>query len=362
MAILSRGVPASPAGRPFPIGRPVRAKPPITLRDVARDAGVSAATVSRALSAPGKVRADTLARVLAAARARGYVLDGAARALRQRRTRTVGAVIPTLDNAIFANATQALQKALDRAGYTLLLACHEFDLAAEVHVTRQLIERGVDGLVLVGLDHEAELFHTLEAAGLPYLLTWALDRSGRHPSVGFDNRAAAIRVVEYLYSLGHRDFAMIAGETAHNDRARGRVEGVQAALAARGIALAAERVVERPYAFAAGRDGMRALAALSPRPTAVVCGNDVLAIGALAHCRAAGIGVPGEISLTGFDDLEVATMITPPLTTLHVPTHALGSTAAAALLRMVAGEERTRCHELAVDLVVRETTAPPRAR
>jgi LacI family transcriptional regulator len=340
----------------------VRAKPPITLRDVARDAGVSAATVSRALSAPEKVRADTLTRVLAAARERGYVLDGAARALRQRRTRTIGAVIPTLDNAIFANATHALQRALGRHGYTLLLASHEFDLAAEVHVTRQLIERGVDGVVLVGLDHQAELFRILETAGLPYLLTWALDRSGRHPSVGFDNRAAAIRVVEYLFALGHRDFAMIAGETAHNDRARGRVDGVRAALAALGLALPPERIVERPYAFAAGRDGMRTLAALSPRPTAVVCGNDVLAIGALAECRAAGIAVPGDLSLTGFDDLEVATMITPTLTTIRVPTHELGDAAAQALLRMVAGAEGTRCHELAVDLVVRETTAPPGPR
>jgi LacI family transcriptional regulator len=338
----------------------VRAKTPVTLRDVARDAGVSAATVSRALSTPDKVRADTLLRVLSAARERGYVPDGAARALREGRTRTVGAVIPTLDNAIFANATHALQKALDRRGYTLLLACHEFDLATEVHVARQLIERGVDGLVLVGLDHEAELFRTIDAAGVPYLVTWALDRSGRHPSVGFDNRAAAMRMVRYLLDMGHRSFAMIAGETAHNDRARSRVEGVTAALAAQGLRPPPERFVERPYTFAAGRDGMRALAALAPRPTAIVCGNDVLAIGALAECRASGIAVPGEISLTGFDDLEVAAMMTPALTTIHVPTHELGDTAAQTLLKLVSGEQVTRCHELAVDLVVRETTAPPR--
>jgi LacI family transcriptional regulator len=339
---------------------PVRAKPSTTLRDVAREAGVSAATVSRALSTPSRVRPDTLARVLAAARAKRYVLDGAARALRERRSRTIGAVLPTLDNAIFAHATHALQKALDRAGYTLLVACHEFDLAAEVHVTRQLIERGIDGVVLVGLDHERELFRTLEATGIPYLVTWALDRSGAHPCVGFDNRAAAMRVVEYLHALGHREFAMIAGETAHNDRARSRVEGVRAALTALGLGFGPERLVERPYTFAAGRDGLRTLTARAPRPTAIVCGNDVLAIGALAECRACAIDVPGALSLTGFDDLEVAAMVTPTLTTIRVPTHALGEAAAGSILRMVAGDEATRCHELAVDLVVRETTAPPR--
>jgi LacI family transcriptional regulator len=340
----------------------VRARSSVTLQDVARDARVSAATASRALSTPDKVRPATLARVLAAARARGYVLDGAARALRERRTRTIGAVIPTLDNAIFAHATHALQKALERRGYTLLLACHEFDLAVEAHLARQLIERGVDGLVLVGLDHDGELFRTLGTAGVPYLLTWVLDRSGRHPCVGFDNRAAVTRVIQYLADIGHRDFAMIAGETLHNDRARDRVEGVIAALAARSLALPPGRLIERPYTFAAGRDAMRLLAALAPRPTAVVCGNDVLAIGALAECRALGVAVPGDLSLTGFDDLEFAAMATPTLTTIRVPSHALGDASAQALLKMVAGEATGCCHELGVDLVVRETTAPPRRR
>lgn len=337
----------------------VRAKSPITLRDVARDAQVSAATVSRALSNPEKVRPETLARVLAAAQACGYVLDGAARALRERRTRTIGAVIPTLDNAIFANATHALQRTLEQHGYTLLVACHEFDLAAEVNVARRLVERGVDGLVLVGLDHQDELFRILETAGLPYLLTWALDRSGRRPCVGFDNHAAATRVVQYLADIGHREIAMIAGETAHNDRARSRVEGVTAALAARALAFPPERLLERPYSFAAGREAMRMLAAQISRPSAVICGNDVLAIGALAECRALGIAVPGEISLTGFDDLEFSALTTPTLTTIHVPSHALGEASANALLRMVSGEVSTCCHELGVDLVVRETTAPP---
>jgi len=340
----------------------VRAKSTITLRDVARDAGVSPATVSRALSTPDRVRSKTLSRILAAVEARGYVLDGAARALRLRRTHTIGAVIPTLDNDIFAKATHALQKTLAQHGYTLLLACHEFDLAAEAQVARQLIERGVDGLVLVGLDHRRELFQTIETSGVPCLLTWSLDPTGRYYCVGFDNHAAAMRAVRYLVDIGHRDIAMIAGETAHNDRARSRLEGVTAALTAMGLMLTPERVVERPYTFAAGRTGMRVLAALSPRPTAIVCGNDVLAMGALAECRASGIDVPGDISLTGFDDLEVSALMTPALTTLRVPTRELGEAAAGAILKMVAGEEVARCHELAIDLVVRETTAPPRER
>ena len=331
----------------------------VTLQDIAADAGVSTATASRALATPTKVRADTLARVQLAAKARGYVLHGAGRALRSQRTRTIGTVIPTLGNAIFANATHALQKALEARGYTLLLACHEFDLANEVRVARQLIERGVDGLVLVGLDHDDALFETLDGARMPYVLTWALDRGGRRPSVGFDNRQAAARVVQYLLDIGHREFAMIAGLTGRNDRARERVNGVRAALAARSIPLPAERLLERPYTFAAGREAMRQLASRRG-PTAIVCGNDVLAIGALAECRALGIAVPDALSLTGFDDLDFAAHTSPTLTTIRVPCEALGATAADALLAIVEGGDATRCNELPVELVVRETTAPPR--
>jgi len=336
-------------------------KPPIKLRDVARQAGVSAATVSRALSAPQRLRPATLARVQEAVRASGYVLDGAASALRSRRTRSIGAIVPTLDNAIFANTTHALQKALEADGYALLLGCFEYDLDTEVRVARHLIERGVDGLVLVGLDHHDLLLDMIDAAHIPYVATWTIDHTGRHPCVGFDNRAAAMRVTDYLLDLGHRRFAMIAGETAQNDRARLRVEGIRAALAARDIALPRDRVIERPYSFDAGRDALRALMAAKVPPTAVICGNDVLAIGALDECRKSGIAVPAALSITGFDDLEIATMVRPTLTTIHVPTREIGSVVAESILRRVNGRDTPQCFELAADLVVRDSTGPPAA-
>ena len=334
-------------------------KPPAKLRDVARQAGVSSATVSRALSTPERLRPATLARVQEAVRASGYVLDGAARALRLRRTRSIGAIIPTLNNAIFADTTHALQKLLEANGYALLLACYEYDLDAEVKVARHLIERGVDGIVLVGLDHRDELMQMIATAGIPYIVTWAIDRSGRHPCVGFHNREAAMRIADYLVDIGHRRFGMIAGETPHNDRARLRVDGVRAALAARGLSLPDELIVERPYSFAAGRDALRELISREPRPTAVICGNDVLAIGALDECRASGIAVPEDVSITGFDDLEIATMVNPALTTIHVPTREIGEIVADNILRRVSGRDAPHASELSADLVVRGSTAPP---
>lgn len=329
------------------------------LSDVAALARVSTATVSRALTCPGKVKPATAARIRQAVQALGYVAHGAARALASKRTHTIGAVIPTLDNAIFAKTAHALQKTLDDAGYTLLIASHEFDAAVEARLTQALIERGVDGLVLLGATHHPSVLRLLDTQRIPYVLTWALDATGRHPCVGFDNRAAANRIAGHLLDLGHREFAMISGVTAGNERASERLEGVRRALAASGIVFAPGRAVEKPYTLSAGREGLREVLRGTPRPTAVICGNDVLAIGALAECQAQGIAVPREISLTGFDDLEIAAVVTPALTTVHFPTAELGSYAAQHLLARLAGKPFEMRTELPVELVVRASTAPP---
>ncbi len=330
------------------------------LIDVARLAGVCNATVSRALAREPSVSAATLERVEAAARALGYVPHGAASAMRAQCTRTIGAVLPTLDNLLYAKATHALQKTLDDNGYVLLLACHDFDLNNELKVARSLIERGVDGLILIGAEHDDALFRLLDDFEIPYLLTWSLDRTGRHPCVGFDNHSAAWRVAEYVADIGHRDIAMISGITAGNDRARERLSGVRDALAARGTTLA--KVIEAPYTLADGRAAMQALLAAAARPTAVICGNDVLAMGAVLECHAQQVAVPDAMSVTGFDDMEAASILVPALTTVRVPMRELGCAAAQQILARIDRTGAARATELAVDLIVRGTTAPPRTQ
>lgn len=335
-------------------------KKPVKLADVARFSGVSTATVSRALSLPHKVKPETLERIQRVIKKLGYVPHGAARALATRRTHTIGAVIPTLDNAIFANTTHALQKTLDEAGYTLLLGCHEFNPKVEARIARKLIERGVDGLVLFGTDHENELWELIERVQIPYVLTWALDRTGRRPCVGFDSREAGVRVAQYLMDLGHRRFAMIAGITATNERHRERVRGVREALAARGIALPPSRIIEKPFSPTAGREAMQEILRQRVRSTAVICGNDVLAIGAIAECHAQGLNVPNDISVTGFDDMEFASMVTPALTTVHFPAAELGQYAAEHLLARLSGRKVPHQQQLPVELIVRASSAAPR--
>ena len=328
------------------------------LDDVARVAGVSLATASRALSAPHLLKPATLARVQEAARLLGYLPHGAARALASRRTHTIGAVIPTLDNAIFANSTQAMQRELGEQGYQLLLGSHEYDTGREVQVTRALLERGVDALVLVGTDHSPELYRLLAGFRSPYVLTWSLDESGHHPCVGFNNREVGARAAQHLLELGHREFAVISGFTSHNDRARDRITGVREALTARGIDLSPQRVVEAPFSLQGGKDALAEVLLLSPRPTAIICGNDILAQGAMIEAHALSLGVPAALSITGVDDMELSTHLPPGLTTVRIPSAEIGRQAARHLLDSLSGQKPGTQIELAVALIVRGSTGP----
>lgn len=332
----------------------------VTVRDVAKLAGVSTATVSRALTRPDMVRPGTRERIQRAIGRLDYVSDGVARALSTRRTHTVGAVIPTLNNAIYAVSTHSLQKALEQAGYTLLLACHEFDLAAEARMLRTFASRGVDALVLVGTQHNAETRKLLPSLGLPYVYTWAIDRARRHASVGFDNRAAGRMIAEYLLQLGHKRIGMLSGVLAGNDRARDRMLGVKAALERADLALPPECVVQAAYSLESGREGLAKLLR-AQRVSAVVCGNDVLAIGAIQEAQRMGLDVPGDLSITGFDDMEFATVVTPALTTVRFPVADIGVEAARHIIERLEGKTGPRCIELPLELAIRQSaTAPSR--
>ena len=326
------------------------------LADVARAAGVSLSTASRALAHGDLVHEATRARVREAAAMLGYLPHGAARALATQRSLTVGAVFPPVDNPIFAAATQALAHELASRGYTLLLATHEYEPAAELAAARALLERGVDGLVLVGMDHDPDLYRMLAQSGVPYELAWSVDPSGYHHCVGVPHRLASMRLTQHLLDLGHRQFAAIAGRTARNDRARDRLTGTREALASHGIELPAERVVETEFSLSHGMRALRDLLDRAPGFTAVLCGNDLLAIGALHECARRGIGVPGGMSIAGFDDIEMAAVAVPALTTVHVPAADIGRLAAERMLARLAGEPVAAVEELRVELILREST------
>ena len=222
-----------------------------------------------------------------------------------------------------------------------------------------LLRQGVDALLLVGSEHEPGLERTLEEQEVPFVNCWAYDPESSQPHIGFDNRKAAGRMAEFLISLGHKRFAIIVGTTANNDRAKERLNGIRQAISSRGLVLDDSQVLERSYSVRQGRDAMRTLLRSSPRPTAVLCGNDILAFGAIAECQSAGVGIPGEISITGFDDLDMSSQVNPALTTVRVRSAEMGEKAANFLVGRIRGDMAPQSTEIQCELMIRGTTSMP---
>lgn len=332
----------------------------VSLSDVARLAGVSTASVSRTINSPNLVRPESRERIEAAIRELGYIPSGAARALATRQSRAIGAIVPTLDDAIFATGISALQRRLTQLGYTLLVAASEYDPKQELREAHALLTHGVEGLMLIGENRDPELYRLLERSRVPFVNCWTYRAASSHPCIGFDNERAARQLTEYLIDLGHRDIAMIAGITRGNDRAQARVDGVRGALKAIDCDLPGERFIEQRYGIAEGRNGMRELLTrCSQPPTAVICGNDVLAMGALFECQSRGLAVPEALSIAGFDDLNVSAHLQPSLTTVKVPSSEMGTLAADFLAQRLKGRPALDHMEVETTLVVRNTTKRP---
>jgi LacI family transcriptional regulator len=330
---------------------------PVRIEDVAKAAGVSTATVSRALSQPQRVKQATLELVRTTVEKLGYVPDAAGRALASGRTRTVGCVIPTLDHAIFASSTHAMQTTLAKAGYQLLVASHEYDLGVELELVNALQQRGVDALVLVGAEHHPQLWKIVKEWRNPTLLTWACD--ARLPSIGFDNHAIAVMATKHLLGLGHRRIGMISGEPEHNDRARARINGLRDTLSAAGCSLPKDYVSLQPMKMSGGKQGLIELMKAKKPPTAILCGNDLLATGALLEAQRQGFVIPRDLSICGIDNHDLGEQINPGLTTISLPTQELGQIAAMQVLASLAGEPIAQQSLLSFDLLVRGSTSTP---
>ena len=328
-----------------------------TQLDVARMAGVSTATVSRVINRSPLVKPEVRQRIEAIIARVGYYPHAAARALASNRTYIIGAVIPTLNNAIFAATINALERELQAVDYTLLVAVSNYDLHSEETQVRRLLERGVEGLFLVGNEHTDALYQALRRAKATYVNTWVFDPHQRRPNIGFSNRVAARALVDHLVGLGHCAIGMIAGIGAGNDRARDRLAAVKERLAEQGLSLAFETQV--PYAIKDSREVLAQLIERDKLPTALICGNDVIALGVLFEALERGVPVPERLSITGFDNLPLTEHIRPTITTVNVPAEEMGTAAAHALLSAIAKGERVRSREIPASLLVRETTAPP---
>jgi LacI family transcriptional regulator len=339
------------------------ARSTVGLRDVARAAGVSTATVSRAINNPDVVSAEIRQRVVAVIQTLGWVPDGAARALSTRRSGAIGAIFPTMTHGDFARATAAIQAELQGHGQTLLLACSNYDLDQEYQQARQLIERGVDGLILVGENHHSLLLELLQRRRIPFVNTFVYSPASHGTCIGPDNRKALFELASYLAGLGHRVFGVLAQSTHNNDRAVARLAGIRAALAERGLAVRPQHFAMGEWTIAEGKAMFRRIMAAAPRPTAVICGNAYLAVGAVLESMAMGLSVPDELSIVGYDDIELMNELPVRVTTVKVNGEDIGRHAARFLLGAIEGKPADVAFEWGAEIIVRDSSGPaPKAK
>ncbi|WP_349290197.1 MULTISPECIES: LacI family DNA-binding transcriptional regulator [unclassified Tatumella] len=326
----------------------------VSLEDVARLSGVSTATVSRVLNGSAIVRESRKTAVEKACKELGYVINRAARTLASRKSMTIGAVVPTLAIETFSRPIDAFQKIIHQQGYTLLLANSDFDMDTELNEVNKLLEYGVDALMLVGHTHHPQLWKRLQQHPIPCIQTFSIDP--QRPAVGYDSILASQQLLQHLLALKHRHFAVIFGSPPSNDRLSERLEGIRQGLQHAGLSLAAENCIENAFTMNDARQAMFHLLDGPQPPTAVICGNDLLAFGAMRAAKERYLRIPNDISITGFNDYEFAEHLEHPLTTMRVDLAGIGRLAASYLLATLNGHPAESLSCVTPQLIIRGST------
>ena len=298
------------------------------IRDVAKETGLSVATVSRVMNNAGNVRAETRKRVLSACEKLDYLPNPAARALSTKRTKTVAAIIPTIEHSVFAKYINAIEKALNTRGYSLVLAISNADRKEEFDAARKLIGMGADAFILSGADHEAEMLKLFNRRNIPYVYTSIWDPDCENSTIGYDNFELARKAVEYLVSCGHQKIAAVHGPLAESDRTHARKAGAQAFKSS----ATSIDFFECELSVSGGKSISKSILSRKNEYTAILCFSDVLAMGAYFCCQEMNVKIPDEISIMGFDNLEWSQHIVPALTTIDLPAADMGRSVADELM------------------------------
>lgn len=348
----SRPLSRSPALQDSPLPAP-------TIAEVARLAGVSTATVSRALAMPEKVKARTRERVLEAVAATGFIPNAQARNLRLQATRTVILLVRDISNPFYLEIYKGVEEAAIDAGYKVLMGDARDDDERILRYVDMVRERHADGLILMVGRFPQEL---AKRSRLPPIVVALEMLPGLNlPTVKVDNHAAARAAVAHLAGLGHRRIAHIAGPMP-DPMSLDRRDGYLAGLADAGIPADPSLVVEGDFGLAAGRAAIRTLAERDTDYTAIFAASDQMAVGAMGELRARGRNVPDDVSVVGFDDIVLAEAVEPQLTTIHQPRREIGQTAMKLLIEQLSGAGAPSNLVLPTRLVERRSAAVPTRR
>jgi len=329
--------------------KPTRAP---TLEDVARSAGLSPMTVSRALNTPQLVRPKTVEKVMQAVQSTGYIPNALAGGLASRRSKLVAVVVPQINNNMFVDTIQALSDTLAARGYHMLLCVAGYDRQTEAELVSTLLSRRPDGVVLTGIQHAPLLKKTILNAATPVVEIWDLTPTPLDMLVGFSHEKVGETIGEYVLEKGYQRPGLLwAGDA----RAMLRKQGLCARLAKKGLDDAPQVEVPLPASLALGRRGLAELLAAGEFDV-IICSSDTLAQGAIMDAESRGLRVPQDLAVIGFGDLDFAASNRPAITTVSVDRHAIGERAATLLAdRIEGGEESGVIIDIGFQLVARES-------
>lgn len=325
---------------------------------VAKAAKVSPSTVSRCFNHPDMVKPATRKKIDLVVRQLGYIRNRAAQTIHGIRSATIGLIVPTIDQAIFAELVQAFSETVSEKGFTILLATHRYDLQNEYHLLRKLMEHRVDGIALVGTNHAPESFELLAQNDTPSISLWNFEEDTSLPCVGPKNIDAGRLVAKHVLAQGHRELALVFPPMGENDRATGRFEGVSEVLEAANIKVRDEWVVSAPYSVSVAKARALPLFEGLTRPSAVICGNDVIARGVISCAASLGLNVPADISISGIGDFRAYQDLEPPLTTVRLPAGFIGKTAGEKLSSAIIERKPVTSLCCEPELVVRNSVGP----
>ncbi|SNS57978.1 transcriptional regulator, LacI family [Noviherbaspirillum humi] len=340
--------------QPITLVRPEARVDAVTLKDVAKVAGVSPMTVSRALNRPEIVRADTVALVQKAVKLTGYIPNQLAGALTGGRTRLVAAIVPHISNSIFVETVQALSDRLWQDGYQLLLGLSGYPASREDDLITAILSRRPDGIVLTGIGHSQDTRIKILSTGIPVVEIWDLTPTPLDMVIGFSHVRIGEAIAHDLLKRGYRRYGLLC---ADDERSLIRQQSIADTLKQQGISAIHAQVGRAPSTFQLGREGLARLLDEGNRFDVLVCGSDAIAQGALAEAQARAMRVPKDLAVMGFGDFDFSAHTHPSLSTVRIEKKAIGIQAAEALLARAVGRALERkVIDVGFELVARAST------
>ena len=330
-----------------------------TMADVARLAGVSPMTVSRAFKADSSVSSATRDTILKAADDLGYVFDSTASNLRSQKTDFIAVTIPSINNANFAETVRGLSEGLKPRGLQILLGYTDYDMAEEERLIEQFLRRRPEAIVVTGGRHTPRARKMLENAGIPVIETWDLPENPIGHVIGFSNADAVRGMVDHFVAQGLTRIAFIGGDASRDTRGADRRAGFIAAMQAHGLDATTRLIAAGapPISIREGAAAMGRLLETLPDTQAVICVSDLSAFGALTECQRRRVAVPGKLWIAGFGDYEIAGIAVPALTTINPFPNDIGARTAALILDVLDGRQVTPARiAISPELLIRQST------